>query len=213
MASTAPGMTLFGQVVNPFELGVAVRRRHLADIEQPLQHSLDARPVPTPVGAIALLSNLQISGADRAARGDLISHERDEVGVLPRDPLHSCPDIAKARLHAEPEQGLEGNIDQAGGVAPVLEKATGSLIGGAFDERRIVGSEPGEQRHEMRTLHNIDRVDLKLRQPVRHRLNVAHGEWPIWPRHTKALRSERDPPRLSLAERLPSHAYDASATH
>ena len=98
-------------------------------------------------------------------------------------------------------------------MAPVLEKATGSLIGGALDERRIVGSKPGEQRHEVRTRHNIDRVDLKLRQPVRHRLDVAHGERSTWPRHAKALRSERDPPRLSLAERLPSHAYDASATH
>ena len=135
MARTELGNDPFGQVVDPLELGVAVRRGHLADIEQPLQDGLDARPVPTPVAAIALLGNLQISGADRAARGDLISHERDEVGVLLRDSFHSGPDIAKARLHAEPEQWLERDVDQAGRVAPVLEEPTWGP-----DRRRVPGA-------------------------------------------------------------------------
>ena len=88
-------------------------------------------------------------------------------------------------------------------MAPVLKESPRGLIGGAFQEPRIVRSKPREQRHELCPGDDIDRVDLELRQATRDRLHIAHSDRPLSPRHPKALRSERDPPRLSLAQLSP----------
>ena len=119
--------------------------------------------------------------------------------------------LAPLRLVAEPEQRLERDINEAGGMAPVLEKPPRSSIGRTFQKALIVRSQPGEERHEVCPRDHVDRVDLELRQPVRHRLDVAHRERPIGLPPTKALRSERDPPRLRLTQLLPSHTQTLAA--
>jgi hypothetical protein len=122
-----------------------------------------------------------------------------------RSLFHSGPDIAEARLRAEPEQRLERDINEASGMAPVLEKPPRWSIGRTFQKALIVRSQPGEERHEVCSRDHVDRVDLELCQPVRHRLDVAHREWSLGFRHAEALRSERDPPRLRLTQLFPSH--------
>jgi hypothetical protein len=96
-------------------------------------------------------------------------------------------------------------------MAPIFEEPTGRLIGGTFQQAGIVLSKPGEQRHELGPGNDIDRVDLKLRQATRNRLQIAHCGRPLSLRRPKALCKQRDPPRLSLAQLLASHSDDASA--
>jgi len=90
-------------------------------------------------------------------------------------------------------------------MAPVLKEPARGSISSPFQEPRIVRPEPREQRHEVRSGRDVDRVDLKLRQPTRHRLHITHRDWPLPLGHPKALRSQRDPSRLGLAQPFPSH--------
>jgi hypothetical protein len=70
---------------------------------------------------------------------------------------------------------------------------------GSFEESSIVGSQSREQRHEVSPRHDIDGVDLELRQSTGDCLDIPHGDWSLQSRDPKSLRSERNPPRLSVA--------------
>jgi len=98
-------------------------------------------------------------------------------------------------------------------MAPVLEEPTRRPMDGAFQKGGVIRSQSREKRHEVSPRHDIDRVDLILREAIRDGLDIPHRDQPLELGDTEALRSERNSPRLSLAEPLPSHPTDATGTH
>ena len=95
-------------------------------------------------------------------------------------------------------------------MTPIFKEPPRWSIGSALQQRWIVGPQPGVQRHELRPRDDIDGVDLELCQPSGYRLHVPQGDRAPQLGAPKALRSERDPPRLGLAQLLPSHYADVS---
>jgi hypothetical protein len=65
----------------------------------------------------------------------------------------------------------------------------------------------------MRPGNDVDGIDLELRQTIRHRLDIPDSDWSLESRDTEALRSERDPSRLSLTQLISPHSPDATGLH
>ena len=111
------------QVEDALELGIAPCRGDVPRPEQPFAGRLDRGPVPAPVLAIPVfLHLLQLAGGDRPGPGDIGADPVDEVRVFGSDTAHAAPGLFLGARRTKPQSRLEGDIDQAGRMPPILEE-------------------------------------------------------------------------------------------
>ena len=172
------GQDARGQVVAPLERAVATRRRHLTGEEEELEDPLGHRPVPPPLGpggrVVGLERLLHLPGRDRTASRDDLADLLEHRGVLQRHLRDRSPRLRQVGALTPAEQPVGLGWDERGHVRPRLDEPAGSVPRGRVEQRRVVGTDPRERRHEVRAREHVDRVDLQDAEPVDHLLEVPH---------------------------------------
>ena len=165
----------FGQVVDFLEARRAPGCQ-LASGEHPLQGT-PAEATPFPPLAILTPGIHQLRCAQRASIADLREHSGDVAGVRGPPCLSaSCIGRAVPRgtvlCHPPAEQRLLHRGEQRCGVPPVLEQLA-ARSGHGVEPADVVRAHPTERNHELRTLEDVDGVQLDHPDRVDHRTHPA----------------------------------------
>ncbi len=186
------------QVVDPLELLGATGHRQPTRGEEVLHDLLRLRPVPAPVLLETRSAVVELARGGRAPLADLGEdrfHELRLVGDrVPPEPalLHVAHPVA----HVRPQLDRHERRD----VCPVLHDPARVALGRTRQQVRVVGPHAGEQRHVVRPLQHVDRVDLQHRGARERAVEGAHRRHRV-PRVAEPLRHQRDPSRLRLRQR------------
>ena len=121
--------------------------------------------------------------------------------MLESDALHATPGVGQGPLHPKVEQGPRLRRDQARLVGPVLDEAAWADVPSTVHQRRVVRTQPGEEREVMATREDVDAVDLDDADAVDNPMDMAHGYLARRrPRIAKPLGNDGDPPGLGLRQ-------------
>ena len=185
-------------VVDHLELAVSPGHGQVAGHVEEVEGLLGLRPVPAPVLLVARLAVVEVARRARPARGDLGQQLLGEVVVDLLPPLPLLGAVGRHPvLHHRPQLDRHQRLH----VRPVLDQPARLLLGGAGQQRRVVGAHPREQRHVVRPLEHVDRVDLEHAGPLERARERPHRRRGV-PRVEEPLRGQRDPAGLGARERV-----------
>ena len=189
IASTSGGSTRSRHVVEAFEVPSPTRRRHLARVEEPLEHGLAVRPSPPRASLGAGIA--QLRRRDRSALGDFGQHRLDVARALALHASDQPEGVGLRVFHPPAQQRMEPHGHERRHVAPVLEQLSPAF--GEIRERRTrIRPEPGEQRKLVRADEHVDRVDLQDVDAAERPADVAEIDPPRRRRIGESLRRESD---------------------
>ena len=141
---------------------------------------------------------VEVARRDRAAALDLLEHPLAEHRLDARPPLELAIGVV---VHPEPHHRPQLDRHERLDVRPVLDHPPRPALRRAPEQVHVVGAHPGVERHEVRALEHVDRVDLQHPRARERALERAHGRRLV-PLVGEPLRGERDPAGLREAERL-----------
>ncbi len=190
------GQYAFGEVVDALEIASTALRRDHARPEQPFERSL--RVAPAPPGAAAAFA-AQVARGAGTALFQFAEQRLDRVRVVPAETGEALVDpLATLRpRHAPAQQRLDFAADQGSLVAPILEQL--ATLARRLQPRRIIGSQTGVARHEVRASEHVDRVDLNEAKALHDPVEIRTRRF-IRPGTAEALRCQRDAASLRCSQ-------------
>ena len=201
------GQDPLGQVVADLELGGAAGDRQLADLVEEVEGLARLGPVPAPVllrarpaGADDLLelTRRDRPGLRRDGHPDPLDHR--VLDVLPPLAAGGAVEVHPV-LHERPQVDGHERLD----VRPVLHHPPRPLLCGPRQQAGarvgVVGTHPGVERHVVRPLEHVDRVDLQHPGARQGAVEGPHRR-PGVRLVEEALGGQRDPTGLGTAQRL-----------
>ena len=192
-----------GQVVDDLELGAPAGDREVADQEQVVEHPPGVRPVPPPVSPGARPAELSVELP--GGRGPAVPDRGEQRLLQLRVGLQDAPlaALGPVVVHPVPHHRPQVDRHERLDVGPELHDPARPALSGPTQQLDVVGPHPGEQRHVVRALQDVDGVHLQhagARQRARER---AHGRDGV-PRVPEPLGGQGDPARLRRGE---DHAH------
>ena len=203
------GQHPLGKVVPDLELAVAPGDGDLAGHVEVVERALGGRPVPSPVLLVPRQAVIEVARGGGSPVGDLGHQVLDELlADLAPPPLVL---LGAVGVHPEPHHRPQLDRHQRLHVRPVLDQPPRLPGAGSGQQVDVVGTHAGVQRHEVRSLQHVDRVDLQHAGAFDGAAQGAQGRRVVG-LVEESLRRQRDPPGLRLRERCHHAATLTTAT-
>ncbi len=166
----------FREVVDPLEVRRAPTGQLAPQEEMLERHPAEAPPVPPFAVAPARVRELPggqraLARAPRRTRSRCSRHAPHETRRV-RAMRSGLSPYGPPLRHSPPEQRMVVDREQRDCMAPVFEQLAAGA-GQVVQQADVVRAHPAEQHQELRSLHDIDRVELELTDRGDRRLQSA----------------------------------------